>query len=324
MYAISSIAKCKRSDAANETPMNDKQPADDLSHDRTRLPAGVVEQVSPRIRRLISPNPTPFTFTGTCGYIVGKGDVVFIDPGPENPEHVETILAAIKGERLTHILVTHTHRDHSPNARALKAATGAPIFGCARHIEIEHASSGRLDASHDLDHMPDHEMKDGESLRAAGVTLTAVHTPGHASNHLCFSLVEENALFSGDHVMAWSTTIVAPPDGVMRDYMASLDKLRARREAIYFPGHGAPVNEPQRFLRGLVAHRRLRESTILASIGAGDRTVAEIVERVYSGLDEKLKKAASLSTLAHLEDLVARGKIDAGGPATLEATYKPT
>ena len=303
--------------------MNDKPHADDLTHDRTRLPSGVVEQVSPLIRRLISPNPSPFTFTGTCGYIIGKGDVAFIDPGPENDAHVETILSAIAGEKLTHILVTHTHRDHSPAARALKHATGAPIFGCARHIEIAHAPSGRLDASHDLEHIPDHEMKDGETLTGAGFTLTAVHTPGHASNHLCFSLAQENALFSGDHVMAWSTTIVAPPDGVMSDYMASLEKLRARREALYWPGHGAPVSEPQRFLRGLVAHRRLRESAILGAIGAGDRTVAAIVDRVYAGLDEKLKKAAALSTLAHLEDLVARGKIDAGGPATLEANYRP-
>ena len=293
-----------------------------LTHDRTRVPASTVQQLSPLVRRLVSPNPSPFTFTGTCGYIVGTGKVAFIDPGPENPAHVETILKALKGETLTHIVVTHTHRDHSPNARVLKAATGAPIFGCARHIEIAQAPSGRLDASHDLDHVPDHEMQDGETFKGDGFTLTALHTPGHASNHLCFALAQENTLFSGDHVMAWSTTIVAPPDGVMSDYMASLDKLRARSEAIYYPGHGAPVTNPQQLLRGLIGHRRLRESAIIGAIGAGDRTVAAIVERVYVGLDEKLKKAAALSVLAHLEDLVIRKRIDAAGPATLEAQYR--
>jgi glyoxylase-like metal-dependent hydrolase (beta-lactamase superfamily II) len=297
---------------------------DDLEYNRSKVPAGVVEQVSPLIRRLVSPNPSPFTYTGTCGYIVGKGQVAFIDPGPESPEHLATILTALKDETLTHILVTHTHRDHSPAARALKAATGAPIIGCARHIAIEHAASGRLDASHDLDHIPDHEMRDGETLKGAGFTLTAVHTPGHASNHLCFALAEENALFSGDHVMAWSTTIVAPPDGIMRDYMSSLEKLRARGEAIYWPGHGAPVTEPQRFVRGLANHRRQRETAILGAIGAGEKTIAAIVEKIYVGLDDRLKKAAALSVLAHLEDLVERKRIDAGGAATLDAEYNST
>ncbi len=294
---------------------------DDIEYNRGNVPAGLVEQVSPLIRRLVSPNPSPFTYTGTCGYIVGKGAVAYIDPGPENPAHVETILAALKGETLAHILVTHTHRDHSPAARALQTATGAPIFGCARHVAIENAPSGRLDAGHDFEHVPDHEMKDGEILQGAGFTLAAVHTPGHASNHLCFALEDENALFSGDHVMAWSTTIVAPPDGVMSDYMASLEKLRARSEAVYWPGHGAPVADPQRFLRGLVNHRRLREATIFSAIQSGHRTIPAIVEKLYIGLDEKLKKAASLSVLAHLEDLCARGRVDAAGPATLEASY---
>ena len=302
--------------------MTDK-PVDDLAHDRSRVAPGVIEQVSPLIRRLVSPNPSPFTFTGTCGYIVGEGKVAFIDPGPENPEHLQTILAAIRGDMLTHILVTHTHRDHSPAARALQAATGAPIVGCARHVEIQHAPSGRLDASHDLDHIPDREMKDGDTLSGAGFTLTAVHTPGHASNHLCFALGEENALFSGDHVMAWSTTIVAPPDGVMSDYMESLEKLRARGETIYWPGHGAPVMEPQRFVRGLASHRRQRETSIVAAIASGERTVTAIVEKIYVGLDEKLKRAAALSVLAHLEDLVKQGRVEAGGPATLEAVYRP-
>jgi glyoxylase-like metal-dependent hydrolase (beta-lactamase superfamily II) len=296
---------------------------DPLRHDRAAHAAGVVEQVSPLVRRLICPNGGPFTFTGTCGYIVGRGRVTVIDPGPANETHLAALLAATAGETIERVLVTHTHRDHSPGARPLKAATGAPILGCARHIPIEHAPSGRLDASHDLDHVPDRELLDGEVVSGEGHTLTAVHTPGHASNHLCFALKEENALFSGDHVMAWSTTIVAPPDGSMGDYMASLDKLRARGEATMWPGHGGPVREPQRYMRALATHRRLRESAIVAAVSAGERTLSQIVARDYEGLDPRLVGAAGLSALAHLEDLVARGKIRADGPATSSAVYEP-
>ncbi len=303
--------------------MNDKVQSEDLQYNRDPPAPGAAERVSPLVRRLVAPNPSPFTFTGTCGYIVGNGAVAYIDPGPESPEHTAAILEAIKGETLTHILVTHTHRDHSPGARALSAATGAPIFGCARHIPVGNAPSGRLDASHDLEHIPDHEMRDGEALEGAGFTLAAVAAPGHASNHLCFALKEENALFSGDHVMAWSTSIVAPPDGNMRDYMASLEKLRERGESVYWPGHGGAVNDPRRFVRGLLSHRRMRESTIVGAIESGVRTVPAIVDRLYAGLDEKLKKAAALSVLAHLEDLAARGRIETAGPATLEAEYTP-
>ncbi len=297
--------------------------ADTVPNDRTRIAAGVVERLSPLVRRLVAPNPSPFTNTGTCGYIVGRGDVMFIDPGPDDHAHLQTILQALKGETLTHILVTHTHRDHSPAARALQAATGAPIVGCAQHIVIADAPSGRLDASHDLDHIPDLEMRDADRLQGSGFGLTAVHTPGHASNHLCFALDAENALFSGDHVMSWSTTIVAPPDGVMTDYMASLDKLRDRDETIYYPGHGAPLAEPKRFVRGLANHRRQREAAILGAIGAGERNIAAIVAKIYVGLDDRLKPAAALSVLAHMEDLVARGKIEAGGgPARLDSEYR--
>ena len=295
---------------------------EELPQDRSRVAAGIVEQLSPLVRRLVAPNPSPFTYTGTCGYIVGRGNVAFIDPGPQDSAHLDTILQALEGETLTHILVTHTHRDHSPAARTLQALTGAQILGCASHAEIHNAPSGRLDASHDLDHSPDHVMSDGETLVGDNFALTAVHTPGHASNHVCFALAQENALFSGDHVMAWSTTIVAPPDGNMADYMASLDKLRARPEAVYYPGHGAPLKDPQRFVRGLASHRRQREASILAAIGAGVSNVSDIVARIYSGLDDKLKGAAALSVLAHLEDLLARNKIAAGGPATLQARYE--
>jgi glyoxylase-like metal-dependent hydrolase (beta-lactamase superfamily II) len=293
----------------------------DLVHDRTRLATGDLQQVSPLVRRLIAPNPSPFTFTGTCTYIVGRGKVAVVDPGPESEDQLAAILKAVDGETVSHIVVTHTHRDHSPGARALKAATGARIYGCARHIAIENDTSGRLDASHDLDHVPDHEMHDGDVLEGAGFSLTAVHTPGHASNHLCFALPQENALLSGDHVMAWSTTIVAPPDGAMHDYMKSLDKLRARDDLVYWPGHGGPVLEPQRYVRALAHHRRQREVSILKRLAAGDSDIAAIVETIYEGLDPRLRPAAALSVLAHMEDMVNRGVVTCDGPATLVASY---
>jgi glyoxylase-like metal-dependent hydrolase (beta-lactamase superfamily II) len=294
----------------------------DLTHDRTRLASGDLQQVSPLVRRLIAPNPSPFTFTGTCTYIVGRGKVAVVDPGPESEDQLAAILKAVDGETISHIVVTHTHRDHSPGARALKAATGAKIYGCARHIPIENDASGRLDASHDLDHLPDHEMHDGDRLEGAGFSLAAVHTPGHASNHLCFALPQENALLSGDHVMAWSTTIVAPPDGAMHAYMKSLDKLRARDDVIYWPGHGGPVLDPQRYVRALAHHRRQREVSILNRLAAGDTDIATIVETIYEGLDPRLKLAAALSVLAHMEDMVNRGVVACDGPATLVANYR--
>jgi glyoxylase-like metal-dependent hydrolase (beta-lactamase superfamily II) len=297
--------------------------AEPIPHDRQALPAGQVATLTPLVRRLIAPNAGPFTFTGTCSYIVGRGRVAVIDPGPDDAGHIEALLEATTGETIAHILVTHTHRDHSPGARLLRDRTGAPIVGCARHVPIEHAPSGRLDASHDLDHAPDQLMVGGDTFEGDGFTLTAVHTPGHASNHLCFALNEEKTLFSGDHVMAWSTSIVAPPDGVMSEYMASLDRLRARDDTTFWPGHGGPVREPGRYMRALASHRRLRESAIVGAVGAGDRTIPAIVARIYDGLDPRLTNAGGLSVLAHLEDLVARGRVRADGPATLTAIYEP-
>ncbi len=294
----------------------------DLVHDRTLLKAtGQPDELSPRVRRLIAPNPSPFTFTGTCTYIVGRGKLAIVDPGPENEEHLAAMLKAIEGETLETILVTHTHRDHSPGARALKEKTGAKLIGCAPHVEIRNDASGRLDASHDMDYAPDAVMRDGDVHAGHDFTLEAVHTPGHASNHLCFALREENAMLCGDHVMSWSTTIVAPPDGVMSEYMASLERLIARQEALYYPGHGAPLKEPRRYMRALAHHRRMREQAILREIGRNALAIPALVDRIYVGLDERLKKAAALSVLAHMEDLVARDLVDAGGPATMEAIY---
>jgi glyoxylase-like metal-dependent hydrolase (beta-lactamase superfamily II) len=236
-------------------------------------------------------------------------------------------MAALAGREVAAILVSHTHRDHSPGARALKAATGAPIHGCARHWAARDLALGEinaLDASADRDHAPDHVLADGETVAGEGWTLTALETPGHTMNHLCFALAEENALFSADHVMAWSTSIVAPPDGSMRAYMDSLERLKARQEAIYWPGHGGPVTDPNRFVRALITHRHMREQSVVNALQAGIGTIAAMVPRIYEGLDPRLVGAASLSCFAHLEDLVARGLATCDTPApTLQSRYAP-
>lgn len=283
--------------------------------------AETVTQLSPLIRRVVCDNPGPFTFTGTCTYIVGHGDVAIIDPGPENEGHVAALLDAVKGETVRHIVLTHTHRDHSPASRMLAVKTDASIVGCAPYVAKTGASSG-LDSAHDPDYTPSHVLLDGDLLEGNGFTLEAVATPGHASNHIAYALREENALFSGDHVMAWSTSIVAPPDGSMTDYMASLDKLRARGETIYWPGHGGPVKDPQRYMRALAHHRRLREGAILSRIEAGDTKIPDMVERIYENLDPRLKGAAALSVYAHLEDLVTRGVVRVEGPLSKDATFR--
>jgi glyoxylase-like metal-dependent hydrolase (beta-lactamase superfamily II) len=285
-----------------------------------------LSQVSQLVRRLVAPNPGPFTFTGTCSYIVGQGEVAIIDPGPADAAHHQALVDAVRGETVRFILATHTHNDHSPGAAALKAATGAVIVGCRPHRAARQLARGEtnlLDAANDLDYAPDAVLTDGDAITGADFTLKAITTPGHTMNHLAFALVEENALFSGDHVMAWSTSIVAPPDGAMAPYMASLEKLRARTDRIYWPGHGGPVVEPQRFVRALYQHRRHREAAILSRLRSGDATIAEIVDRVYENLDRRLVGAAALAVFAHLEDLVSRHLVDSEGPATLTARYRP-
>lgn len=275
-------------------------------------PPGDCVQLSPLVRRMVAPNPGAFTFTGTCSYIVGRGTVAIIDPGPDNAAHIAALLEAVKGETVSHIVVSHTHRDHSPAVTAIRAATGAIIVGCGPHRMSRELALGEinpLDASSDHAFVPDWQMHDGDVLSGPGWTLAAVETPGHTANHLAFALAQEKALFSSDHVMAWSTTIVAPPDGSMADYMASLEKLRARDEGIYWPGHGGPVTEPQRFLRGLIHHRRQREVSILNQLEAGMATISAIVPLIYQGLAPALHGAAALSVYAHLEDMVARGLV---------------
>ena len=299
----------------------DEEPRFDLAFD---APAGRLQRVSPLVRRLVAPNPGPFTFTGTCTYVVGAGEVAVIDPGPDIESHVESLLAALPGETIARIFVTHTHRDHSPAARRLHAATGAEIWGCAPHFSARDLALGetnKLDAANDLDHRPDRALGDGEIFDGPGYTIRAVATPGHTMNHVCFELAEEKALFTGDHIMAWSTTIVAPPDGAMRLYLESLEKLRGFDHALYWPGHGGPVTQPQRFLRGLLHHRRAREISILAALAEGRRTVPEIVAKVYEKLDPRLKNAAALSSFAHLEDLCARGLATTDGAPQLDGHF---
>jgi glyoxylase-like metal-dependent hydrolase (beta-lactamase superfamily II) len=298
--------------------------AEEIPFNRARPEPGRLDALSPLVRRFVIANPGPFTFTGTCCYIVGRGRVAVIDPGPGLEGEAEALLAALGAETVTDIVVTHTHRDHSPGARQLKVLTGAPINGCAPHWAARELALGEramLDASADRGHRPDRLMREGDILEGAGFRLVAVETPGHTMNHLCFALPEEKALFSGDHVMAWSTSIVAPPDGSMAAYMASLEKLRGRPETVFWPGHGEPVSDPQRFVRGLLGHRRMRESSILAAVRAGTRDIRSLVDQLYDGLAPALKGAAALSVFAHLEDLVSQGLIRTDGPPALDGLY---
>ena len=282
-------------------------------------------QLTPLVRRIVAGNSGPMTFTGTCTYVVGQGEVAVIDPGPHRPEHIDAIEAALAGETVTHIVVSHTHLDHSPGARLLAARMGAPIVGCGPHRQARETaeSEGRsIEASFDLAHAPDRELADGQSVEGPGWTLTALATPGHTMNHLAFALPQERALFSADHVMAWSTTVVAPPGGSMKAFMASLEKLKGRDETVYWPGHGGPVADPPRFVRALIHHRRMREASILGRVRAGDSTVPAIVEAIYRGLAQNLKRAAGYSVLAHLEDLAERGLVATDGVPRIEGEFR--
>jgi len=273
----------------------------------TEAPTGVAIALDPLVTRILAPNPSPFTYTGTQTYLVGATDVAVIDPGPDEPEHLAALEAAIAGRPVRAILCTHTHRDHSPASRPLKAATGAPIIGCAPLV-LEDAGP-RADAAFDRDYAPDRVLGDGETVSGDSWTLEGVATPGHTSNHLCFALHEEKALFTGDHVMGWSTTVIAPPDGDMTAYMASLDKLLNRADRVYYPAHGEPVDKPQRFVRGLIGHRKQREGQILRLLRADVHAIPAMVERMYVGIDPRLHGAAGRSVLAHLIDLERRGLV---------------
>ncbi|MBY2912481.1 MBL fold metallo-hydrolase [Rhizobium leguminosarum] len=278
------------------------------------------------VERVTVNNPGPFTFFGTNSYIVGSSSVAVIDPGPEDEAHSQALMAALGGRAVTHIFVSHTHRDHSPLARRLQAATGAVTVGQGPHRPARPLREGEINPfseSSDLSFVPDITLSDGQTLTGDGWALSAVLTPGHTANHAAFALEGRDILFSGDHVMAWSTSIVAPPDGSMADYMASLERLIKRQDRLLLPGHGGPVTQPSTFLKALKAHRLKREQAVLARVQAGDRGIAEMVKVIYRDTDPKLHGAAALSVLAHIEDLLERGEIAADGPPTLAALYRP-
>ena len=282
---------------------------------------GKLEPVAPGIRRIIARNPGPFTFRGTGTYVVGEGQVAVIDPGPDLPEHVEALLMDLAGEEVTHILVTHTHRDHSPAAAAVKEATGAPTYGFGPHAGGRRGEAG-VEEGGDWDFTPDIVVKDGDEIAGNGWRFEAVHTPGHTSNHLCFALPDQGVLFSGDHVMGWSTSVIAPPDGDMASYMGSLDKLLGRSDALYWPTHGPAITDPKAHVRAFIAHRREREAGIVECLRGGIGRVDAMVERLYLGLDPSLRRAAGRSVLAHLIDLIGRSAVACEGPPTVELQYR--
>ena len=300
--------------------------SDDIPFDRSfDLAPETVAEAAPGVRRVLANNPGPFTFKGTVSYIVGRGQVAIIDPGPLDETHIAALLDAVRGETVTHIFVTHTHRDHSPAVPRIKAATGALVLAegphrAARPLNIGEAP--RLDASNDTEFRPDRALADGEVVAGRGFTIEAVTTPGHTANHMAFAFKEANLLFSGDHVMAWSTPVVAPPDGAMSDYMASLHKLARRSEQIYLPGHGGAVREAPRFVQHYIRHRQGREAAILHRLAKGETDIPSLVRAIYIGLDPRLVKAAGLSVLAHLEDLVARGLVTTEGQPAIAGRYR--
>jgi glyoxylase-like metal-dependent hydrolase (beta-lactamase superfamily II) len=288
-------------------------------------PFGLAELCEPLVRRVLAPNPSPYTFTGTQTYIVGAGrEVAVIDPGPAgggaeghaatNGEgHVEAIVAAVGEAKIVAICCTHTHRDHSPAAAPLKALTGAPIIGCA---PLALSDDGpRADAEFDPAYTPDRVLADGEALTGEGWTLRAIATPGHTSNHLCYALEESGALFTGDHVMGWSTSVVSPPDGDMGAYMQSLELLHGRNDKVYYPAHGPAIANPRQLVRGMLGHRRQREKQIVKLLGGGTREIPALVAAMYKGLDPRLTGAAGRSVLAHLIDLEQRGLVVRSGEA---------
>ena len=299
---------------------------DDIPFNRDfPLAPGVVDEVVPGVRRVLCNNPSPFTFTGTVSYIVGRGNVAIIDPGPADEAHIQALLDAVRGETVTHIFLTHTHKDHSPGTPRLKAATGATVYaeGPHRASRPRHGSElAPTESGADYGFRPDVILKDGEIVTGDGWQLEALATPGHTANHMAFAWTERKLMFVGDHVMGWSTSIVAPPDGSMVDYMASLERLTRRDEQLYFSGHGPEIPDAVRFVKFLIRHRKAREESILYRLAKGEADIPTIVRASYIGIDPRLMGAAGYSVLAHLEDLVARNVVATDGDPTIEGTYR--
>jgi glyoxylase-like metal-dependent hydrolase (beta-lactamase superfamily II) len=299
--------------------------ADDIPFNKTLdLAPDTVDEPVPGVRRVMANNPGPFTFKGTLSYIVGRGKVAIVDPGPDDAAHIGALLDAVRGETVTHIFVTHTHRDHSPAVPAIKAATGATVYAEGPHRAARPLHIGEhnpLDSSGDRDFRPDVQLKDGEVVEGDGWAIEAVTTPGHTANHMAFALKDRGILFAGDHVMGWATSIVAPPDGAMSDYMASLDKLARRGENLYFSGHGPAIPDAKRFVNYYILHRKAREASILHRLGKGAADIPSIVRAIYIGIDPRLTGAAGLSVLAHMEDLVARGLVETHGAPGIDGVY---
>jgi glyoxylase-like metal-dependent hydrolase (beta-lactamase superfamily II) len=300
--------------------------SEDIPFNRTlKLGPGVIDHVAPGVRRILVDNPGPFTFTGTLSYIIGRGSIAIIDPGPVDARHTAALLNAVRGETVTHIIITHTHRDHSPGAAPLKEITGGLTVGEGPHRSSRPLFIGeteRLDTGGDADFVPDHRVADGDAIVGEGWALEAIATPGHTANHMAFALSGTDMLFCGDHVMGWSTSIVAPPDGSMRDYMASLDRLAARPETVYLPGHGDVIRNAPQFVARYIAHRRGREASILHRLDKGESDIPGLVRAIYIGLNPRLSGAAALSTFAHLEDLMARGLVATDGAPSISGRYR--
>jgi glyoxylase-like metal-dependent hydrolase (beta-lactamase superfamily II) len=281
---------------------------------------GVPRELAPGVVRIVANNPGPFTFKGTNTYLVGGDDLVLIDPGPRDSNHLRAILEAIGNRGLSHVVITHTHRDHIDGLPELIAATGAKTAGYGRRPRERGTKRTSPSGSEYVDHdfIPDIPLADGSRLAGDGWALTALHTPGHAPDHLCLALEGAKILFSGDHVMGWNTSVIAPPEGSMSDYMAALERLSERDDQIYLPGHGGQVAEPKRLVKAFLLHRRMREQAILDCIRGGTNTVKAIVPVVYRELDPKLVNAASLSVLAHVEHLIARGLVRCEAPLSAD------
>lgn len=283
---------------------------------------GKVTRLSPLIRRVIAKNPSPFTFHGTGTYIIGNGDVAIVDPGPADPAHIDAVLAAVKGERITHVLVTHTHMDHSPGCRLLAQHCDAPRYGYGPHGAGKIEVGVKVEEGGDMEFEPDVQLRHGAIVQGGDWSVEAVYTPGHTSNHLCFQLREEKALFTGDHVMGWSTSIISPPDGDMQDYMASLELLLQRGDRVYWPTHGPSVVEPKAHVRAFIEHRHERERQILDCVDKGILKIRDMVPPMYNDVPEFMYPAAARSVFAAVVYMVARGELVGDGPLAIDTPYR--